>query len=159
MAKPHCLQTAAKKSIRDLNPWEEPDFCHLYFFVPGCLAVQDWTFEWLDTPPLTVAACANVLGLPVRHIQHCRILDLYWQFSAEWEVLQSKRPDVGEMPSYQVFCRRYKSHWRHILLMRKTSQHGQCKRCFDLQLLLRDPKVHWEAKARAVKNCLYRPQK
>lgn len=65
----------------------------------------------------------------------------------EWEFLQSQRLDMGDPPSFSTFsC--YKTHWRHMLVMRKTSQHGQCKISFKLQMLLRDPKVHWENKAR-----------
>ena len=36
--------------------------------------------------------------------------------------------------------------------MRKTSQHGQCKICFDHYLVLRNPKADWETKARAARN-------
>ena len=34
---------------------------------------DEWSFDWLQTPPLTLAASAQVLGLPVRRIQHCRL--------------------------------------------------------------------------------------
>ena len=72
--------------------------------------------------------------------------------TAEWETLQAARPDVGPPPSYDTFCKRYKSHWKFVLLMRKTSQHGQCKVCFDLHLLLRNPLEDWGVKIRAARD-------
>ena len=42
----------------------------------------------IDTShPLTVACVAEVVGLPVRYIQHSQLSDLYWQFWSEWSVL------------------------------------------------------------------------
>ena len=44
---------------------------------------------------------------------------------------------------------RYQTHWKHMLVMRKTSQHCQCRICFDLNLVLRNPQACWETKVQA----------
>lgn len=110
---------------------------------------EEITYDWSCSPPLTVSCLARVAGLPVRYIQHCKLSDLYWQMQAEWGVLSKQGADLGKVPSYDTFIRRYKSHWKQVLRMRKTSQHSQCKVCFDLQLILHSPAVPLSAKMNA----------
>ena len=92
------------------------------------------------SPPLAVSCMCAHAGLAVRYLQHCRLTDLYWQFQAEWGVL-SHQPELGDVPSYDTFRRRYRSSWEKVLKMRKSSQHKQCNLCFGLQAVLHSAKA------------------
>ena len=119
-----------RKDLQEINAWEH------------------WSYDWLESAPAdTMAAEAGqgVLGLPIRHIQHQRLMDLYWQFCAEWDVHLEKQPSAGPCPTFHTFVKRYQTHWKFVLVMRKTSQHGQCKLCFDFHAVLRS-KASWEVK-------------
>ena len=112
-------------------------------------AWEHWSYDWLQTPPSDVMSSEMVigpLGLPIRYIQHQRLSDLYWQFLAEWEVHVERNPSEGTCPCFNTFSKRYLSHWKHVLVMRKVSQHGQCKLCFDLHQILQNTKVDWATK-------------
>ncbi|CAK9043069.1 unnamed protein product [Durusdinium trenchii] len=114
-------------------------------------AWEHWSYDWLSMPPADVQAAekahCGTLGLPIRYIQHQRLIDLYWQFTAEWDIHVERNPGDGECPAFQTFAKRYYSHWRYVLVMRKISQHGQCKTCFDFHSVLRSPKADWSTKA------------
>ncbi|CAK9105168.1 Uncharacterized protein SCF082_LOCUS49026, partial [Durusdinium trenchii] len=113
-------------------------------------AWEHWSYDWLSMPPADVQAAekahCGTLGLPIRYIQHQRLIDLYWQFTAEWDIHVERNPGDGECPAFQTFAKRYYSHWRYVLVMRKISQHGQCKTCFDFHSVLRSPKADWSTK-------------
>ena len=89
---------------------------------------------FLDWTPHTMAVeiASMVVGekdLPCRHLQHCRLSDLWWQFVA-WH---ASCEDVGgafPCPSWTSFWRRWDFKWRHLLAFRKCSQHSQCDICF-----------------------------
>ena len=112
---------AKKRNMQQIDTWEHR------------------SYDWLQTPPSDVMSSEMVigpLGLPIRYIQHQRLSDLYWQFLAEWEVHVERNPSEGTCPCFNTFSKRYLSHWKHVLVMRKVSQHGQCKLCFDLHQIL-----------------------
>ena len=113
-------------------------------------AWEHWSYDWLSMPPADVQAAekahCGTLGLPIRYIQHQRLIDLYWQFTAEWDIHVERNPGEGECPAFQTFAKRYYSHWRYVLVMRKISQRGQCKTCFDFHSVLRSPKADWSTK-------------
>ena len=120
-----------KRNMQEIDAWEH------------------WSYDWLQTPPSDVMSSEMVigpLGLPIRYIQHQRLSDLYWQFLAEWEVHVERNPSEGACPCFNTFSKRYLSHWKHVLVMRKVSQHGQCKLCFDLHQVLQNTKVDWATK-------------
>jgi len=118
-----------KRNMQEIDAWEH------------------WSYGWLQTPPSDVMSSEMVigpLGLPICYIQHQRLSDLYWQFLAEREVHVERNPSEGTRPN--TFSKRYLSHWKHILVMRKVSQHRQCKLCFDLHQVLQNTKVDWATK-------------
>ena len=120
-----------KRNMQEIDVWEH------------------WSYGWLQTPPSDVMSSEMVigpLGLPMRYIQHQRLSDLYWQFLAEWEVHVERNPSEGACPCFNTFSKRYLSHWKHVLVMRKVSQHGQYKLCFDLHQILQNTKVDWATK-------------
>ena len=125
-----CKPVITRKDLQEINAWEH------------------WSYDWLESAPADTMAAEvgqGVLGLPIRHIQHQRLMDLYWQFCAEWDVHLDKQPGAGPCPTFHTFVKRYQTHWKFVLVMRKTSQHGQCKLCFDFHAVLRS-KASWEVK-------------
>ena len=122
---------AKKRNMQEIDAWEH------------------WSYDWLQTPPSDVMSSEMVigpLGLPIRYIQHLTLSDLYWQFLAEWEVHVERNPSEGACPCFNTFSKRYLSHWKHVLVMRKVSQHGQCKLCFDLHQVLQNTRADWATK-------------
>ena len=113
-----------KRNMQEIDAWEHDD--------------------WLQTPASEMVI--GPLGLPIRYIQHQRLSDLYWQFLAEWEVHVERNPSEGACPCFNTFSKRYLSHWKHVLVMRKVSQHGQCKLCLDLHQILQNTRVDWATK-------------
>ena len=98
-------------------------------------------------------------GLPVKYISHQSISTLYWQFQAEWTVLQDmqgafndSQKVLGQIPCYDTFRNRYNGFWRKYLRMRKSSQHSQCQTCFDLQAVLHSHTADWSIKLRAARD-------
>eukprot|EP00435_Cladocopium_sp_Y103_P022634 s1605_g5.t1 len=133
----NCARSKKSSALSEdlASPWEED----------GC-------YDWHGGDPLTVACLAQVLGLPVRYIQHSRMSDLYWQFWSEWQVLAEwGHGALGKCPSYDTFRRAYKKNWKSVLQMRTSSQHSQCQLCFDFQALLRSPTVSFVEKAEAAR--------
>ena len=127
---------------------------------PCCLVSDSWqdTLYGHVSTPLTVSSLAVYGGLQRRYIQKRQISDLFWQFQAEWSALSDLHPHYGkDMPSYDTFRRRWNSHWSNMIRTREKSQHKQCQRCFDLQMMLRSPKVSWTRKMEVAK--LLRQQK
>ena len=95
----------------------------------------------------TLASDGQVVGLPVRFVQHSTLWGLYWQFLAHWDALISAgRLGVEESkqlqgaktsaPSFATFKRRWYAVWQHYLRFRKRSEHAQCNTCFKLQRVM-----------------------
>ena len=73
--------------------------------------------------------------LPVRHLQHCRLSDLWWQFVA-WHASCEAIEGTFPRPSWSTFWRRCGARWRHALHFRKCSQRSQCKICLQFSVFL-----------------------
>ena len=73
--------------------------------------------------------------LPARHLQHCRLSDLWWQFVA-WHASCEQIAGEFPSPSWATFWRRWDARWKHVLHFRTTSQHSQCKVCFQCSAFL-----------------------
>lgn len=60
-----------------------------------------------------------------RYVQHQRLMDFWWQYLA-WHSLNitSQRP-----ASMSTLFRRWHHKWKHVLRLRKSSQHSQCSEC------------------------------
>ena len=102
------------------------------------------------TTMLTAAAHGQVVGLPMRFLQHGTLWLLYWHFLAHWDALRmccsggvkgSRRRSFqheAAAPSFATFQRRWHAVWRHYLRFRKKSEHAQCNTCFKLQQVMYD---------------------
>ena len=95
---------------------------------------------FLDWTPHTMAMeIANmVVGgqtMPSRHLQHCRLSDLWWQFVA-WHASCEAIGGIFPCPSWTSFWRRWDFKWKHLLQFRKCSQHSQCNICFRYSAFL-----------------------
>ena len=112
---------------------------------------ENWDYDWGGASPITVACQAQVLGIPRRYLSHIRLLDLYWQMTAEWSVLLELRPSVGPMPSFRTFVRCYRSVWKKLLVIRRESQHARCQICSDLQAIMQRSNVPWSERTAAAK--------
>ena len=101
---------------------------------------------------ITAVACTAAFGLPVRYLQHIRIMDLYWQFLSAWE----EKQQLGffsfqKPPCFKTFARRW-GFWKKWLKIRKPSQHSQCQTCFELQRQMNGSSSTWGAKLQAARD-------
>jgi len=95
----------------------------------------------LDVTRMCTLACdGQVVGLPVRFVQHSSLWGIYWQFLAHWDALLSagrlgvtESGHRGAAPSFATFRRRWQAVWQHYLRFRKKSEHAQCNTCFQCQ--------------------------
>ena len=97
----------------------------------------------------TLASDGQVVGLPIRYVQHSSLWGLYWQFLAHWDALlaagrlgvevsrsQTSRGVHGTAPSFSTFRRRWETIWKHYLKFRKSSEHAQCNTCWEYQRIM-----------------------
>lgn len=100
----------------------------------------------------TLACVAGVVGLPVRYLQHVRLMDLYWQFISAWDEQHSTGfLSFTSPPCFKTFTRRWKV-WNKWLKIRKPSQHAQCQTCFDLQQVMNSMRSTWGQKMQAARD-------
>lgn len=119
----------------------------------GCAAVQ--LSDSLNLSPavaLTVACSTQVLGLPTRYFQYCRLSDLYWQFLSASDLHQANHNMFDKTPSFATFSRCWFDKWRKVLHPRKASQHAQCQTCWQLQQTFRSRTVSWGEKLQAARD-------
>lgn len=97
------------------------------------LTFLNWTphQQAMDIAGLAVSGQA----LPPRHLQHCRLSDLWWQFVA-WHASCEQISGEFPCPSWSTFWRRWDARWKSALHFRTTSQHSQCKVCFQCSAFL-----------------------
>ena len=97
------------------------------------LVFLNWTphHQAMDVVSLAVSG----KPLPVRHLQHCRLSDLWWQFVA-WHSSCEAIEDGFPCPSWTTFWRRWHARWRHVLGFREVAQHSQCAVCFRCSAFL-----------------------
>ena len=91
------------------------------------------------TPHTMAMEIANMAAgdktLPERHLQHCRLSDLWWQFVA-WHASCEEISGKFPCPQWSTCWRRWDAKWRHALSFRKCSQHSQCNICFQYSAFL-----------------------
>ena len=103
---------------------------------------------WLGSVCLPEQICqlsAPALGVPVRHMPHGRLHDLYLQFLAWHEANLSGQgvegvagvAEADRPASYSTFWRHWKAKWACCLKFRKVSQHSCCQVCFDFKQAMR----------------------
>lgn len=122
-----------------------PDFFHVdapWSQDVADAAAQFWNPDTTLPEDLRQLAC-NLMGVPVRHLPHGRVHDLYLQFLAWYDAnMQDDRPGVAGVAggvsetgpaSFSTFWRRWHEKWSHVLRFRKSSQHSCCQVCFDLK--------------------------
>lgn len=120
------------------------------------LDLEEARFPVDQTMALTRASrYPTSVGLPLRHVAHTSLMDLYWQFCAVWDTVQEFHPTgVQESrgpPSFDTFRRRWR-HWGHLLAIRKSSQHAECNTCFDLKRRLHQQSTSWADKIQAARD-------
>ena len=97
------------------------------------LVFLNWTphQQAMDVASLAVSG----KPLPKRHLQHCRLSDLWWQFVA-WH--SSCEAIEGDFPclSWSTFGRRWQARRQHVLGFREVAQHSQCEVCFQCSAFL-----------------------
>ena len=70
------------------------------------------------------------VGLARRFLPHSKLTTLYWLMNTTME--QEAAPDDEvNVPSWSVFYRVWKGSWANHLHFRKSSQHADCKICFE----------------------------
>ena len=67
---------------------------------------------------------ADNSNLPVRKLQHGKLMDLWWQYLA-WLPMQSDT----EPASWSTFWRTWNRKWDHCLKFRQRNQHKECTTC------------------------------
>ena len=108
-------------------------------------AAQVWNPDATLPEELRQLAC-DFMGVPVRHLPHGRLHDLYLQFLAWHDAnMQGGEPGVARVAgvasdaverapaSFSTFWRRWRDKWSSVLRFRKSSQHSCCQVCFDLK--------------------------
>ena len=60
--------------------------------------------------------------------------------------IQESEGKHGKPPSWATFYRRWRSVWRHVLRIRKSSQHAECSICFKFRQQLRNTRKSLDKK-------------
>ncbi len=97
------------------------------------LMFLDWTPHHMAMDVANIAVGKK--ALPERHLQHCRLSDLWWQFVA-WHASCEEISGKFPCPHWSTFWRCWDARWRHALSFRKCSQHSQCNICFQYSAFL-----------------------
>ena len=126
-----------------LVPMEEYDFS----------AVEDWTVGTSDVELLSrLGNKVALMKLPRRFLPHGRLLDYYMEYCS-WlgdlttsdatpaaevsEVFEASEASEGAVATFSTFAARWAELWRHVLKIRKSSQHHECNICFKYRQQLR----------------------
>jgi len=76
------------------------------------------------------AFLGDEVGLARRFLPHSKLTTLFWLMNSTME--QEAGPDdEADVPSWSVFYCVWKQSWEKHLLFRKSSQHADCKICFE----------------------------
>ena len=91
-------------------------------------------------PEQIQALSATDLGVPVRHLPHGRVHDLYLQFLSWYDANVGGKGGEGHdgreakgPASYSTFHRHWQTTWAGCLKFRKVAQHSTCQECFELK--------------------------
>ena len=110
-----------------------------------CDHVPHW--EPLNDIVHAVAANGAEMLLRPKNVQYQRLVDLWWQYVA-WA---DERCHVVPRASYLTFWRRWHDRWRHIIKIRKWSQHATCQVCNEYSSYIHYTQASAEKKQRAAK--------
>jgi hypothetical protein len=101
----------------------------------------------------TLVSKAGLPSLAQRYLPHCELHDLYWLFSAAWEVQTSRRPELQGIscPSYSTFRRRW-GRWKGILTIRPATNFAQCQTCFELTKGMNSRQLDWQKRTQAARD-------
>ena len=109
--------------------------------------VEAWNPD-RSVPAVIAAFLGKDVGLPRRWLPHARLSHLYWMFRAGFDVPVSEEeeskcsgvlrvPGVADAcPSWGTFHGVWQSTWEKYLMCRTTSQHAECKTCFEARQLI-----------------------
>ena len=109
--------------------------------------VEAWNPD-RSVPAVIAAFLGKDVGLPRRWLPHARLSHLYWMFRAGFDVPVSEEaeskcsgvlrvPGVADAcPSWGTFHSVWQSTWKKYLMCRTTSQHAECKTCFEARQLI-----------------------
>jgi len=115
--------------------------------------------EWdpdRSVPSVVQAFLGQDVGLRRRFLQNSCLSHLYWLFLAGFErpgVQTSLSDDSGSdddgtvqvehgrpaLPSFSTFKRAWHQSWSQLLVFRSTSQHAECKTCFEARERIHAP--------------------
>ena len=131
--------SAAERLPEVAAPLQDVD-AHISANQHSAFDTADDPLLFLDWTPHTMAVeIANMVvggkDMPCRHLQHCRLSDLWWQFVA-WHASCEELSGAFPCPSWTSFWRRWDFKRRHLLEFRKCSQHSQCTICFRYSAFL-----------------------
>ena len=115
----------------EAEPWEIDD---------------DWCPE-RSVPQVIQSFLGGDIGMPQRYLTHTNVTNLYWLFLASFPPTGdddgSSSSEAGDnpaklvearVPSLSTFSRVWKSTWSKHLRFRKSSQHAECKTCFEARV-------------------------
>ena len=100
---------------------------------------EDWCPE-RSMPAVISALLGNDAGMPRRFISHNTLTNLYWLFVSTFshDVPESESEEDGKtvgasetIPSFTTFREVWKTQWSKYLMLRKESQHAECRTCFE----------------------------
>ena len=149
------------------SPWAEQSSCPAVQQLNSSTVVQarelvskgvpgaDYNYvPQLSVNPVTAITLTSTAGsgLPVRYLQHVKLIDLHWQFMTAWDE-QQKRGFFCYMqpPCFKTFSRRW-VFWNKWLKIKAPSQHAQCQTCFELLRQINSKTASWGAKLQAARD-------
>lgn len=126
----------------------------------------DWNPDAPTVASISATALAGAgvnVGLPMRYLPHGNSRQLYWMFLTALDVQEEVRRVTGtgsegpgskgkrQPPSYPTFWRRWAQVWSKYMRFRKSSQHSQCNRCFELTRDMHDTSLTMVERMHAAK--------
>ena len=133
---------------------------------------MDWNPDAPTVDMVSAGSLASAgvnVGLPMRYLPHGNCKQLFWMFLSTLDVEEELRrlgstvqggADEGRPgrskssptpPSYSTFNRRWAKVWSKYLRFRKSSQHSQCNRCFELTRQMYDTSLSMIERLHAAK--------
>ena len=82
-------------------------------------------------------------------LPHCRLMDLYFQFCAEYPLWQTFDADLGNVPSLKTFQRVFVKLWSKLLTFGPKTDHKQCNFFFDSRRIMHSSTATWAEKVKA----------
>ena len=105
---------------------------------------DDLVEAWNPDRPITsdfLGFLGPDVGVPRRYLPHMKLTSLYWLLlaTAHDDPCSGVLEDGDDgVPSYSTFRRVWRASWRKCLGLRKSSQHAECKICFEYRQELKN---------------------